>query len=139
MVSRFLIVFLLLTGAAFSQSFVEFVDGYYGYNFNKPVSGKNLYRNFDFNHNQFSLNYAELAIEQKPGPEGFRADIGFGDAATWVHTSERGEYRYDWSEGETNDEMEMASLNSSVPDTERRCLHGKGAECQDHAGGRAHR
>src|SRR5207245_5636152 len=88
MVSRFLVVFLLLAGAAFSQSFVGFVDGYYGYNFNKPVSGKNLYRNFDFNHNQFSLNYAELAIEQKPGPVGFRADIGFGDAATWVHTSE---------------------------------------------------
>jgi len=88
MVSRFLVVFLLLAGAAFSQSFVGFVDGYYGYNFNKPASGKNLYRNFDFNHNQFSLNYAELAIEQKPGPVGFRADIGFGDAATWVHTSE---------------------------------------------------
>src|SRR5213596_3302265 len=92
MVSRFLIVFLLLTGAAFSQSFVEFVDGYYGYNFNKPVSGKNLYRNFDFNHNQFSLNYAELAVEQKPDPKsspfGFRADVGFGDAATWVHATE---------------------------------------------------
>ncbi len=70
MVSRFLIVFLLLTGAAFSQSFVGFVDGYYGYNFNKPVSGKNLYRNFDFNHNQFSLNYAELAIEQKRNDKG---------------------------------------------------------------------
>lgn len=88
----FVIVFLLMAGTGFSQSFVGFVDGYYGYNFNKPGSGKNVYRNFDVNHNQFSLNYAELAIEQKPdaksSPFGFRADIGFGDAATMVHSSE---------------------------------------------------
>ncbi len=90
MVSRFLVVFLLLAGTAFPQTFVGTFDGYYGYNFNKPRSGKNLYRNFDFNHNQFSMNYAELAVEQKPGPVGFRADIGFGDAATWIHTAEPG-------------------------------------------------
>src|SRR5256885_8347689 len=56
-----------------------------------PASRKNLYRNFDFNHNQFSLNYAEIAVEQKPGVSnsaGFRADIGFGDAATWIHATE---------------------------------------------------
>jgi hypothetical protein len=69
---------------AHAQTFVGFIDGYYGYNFNKPGSMKNLYRNFDFNHNQFSLNYAELAIERKPGPLGFRVDVGFGDAATLV-------------------------------------------------------
>src|SRR5204863_7069425 len=47
--------------------------------------------NFDFKHNQFSLNYAEIAVGQKPGdtmPVGFRADVGFGDAATWVHAAE---------------------------------------------------
>ena len=90
---RFLAVFFLMAGTAFSQSFVGFIDGYYGYNFNKPGSGQNLYRNFDFNHNQFSLNYAELAVEQKPGTDsvlGFRADIGFGDAAKAVHAAEPG-------------------------------------------------
>lgn len=92
MVARFLVLFLLLAGTGFSQTtFVGSVDGYYGYygyNLNKPKSMKNLYRNFDFNHNQFSVNYAEIAVERKPGPLGFRADIGFGDAATLVHAGE---------------------------------------------------
>ncbi len=94
---RFLMVFLLMAGTASSQSFTGFIDGYYGYNFNKPASRKNLYRNFDFNHNQFSLNYAELAVERKPSPVGFRADIGFGDAAESVHAGEpagRDVYQY---------------------------------------------
>jgi Putative beta-barrel porin-2, OmpL-like. bbp2 len=100
MVARFAVVFLvflLLTGTGFSQTFDGFIDGYYGYNFNKPASRTNLYRNFDFNHNQFSLNYAELSVERKPGPVGFRVDIGFGDTATWVHASEPAEadvFRY---------------------------------------------
>jgi len=91
MTGRFLVVFLLLAGTGFSQTFVGTVDGYFGYNLNKPQSQRNLYRNFDFKHNQFSLNYAEIAVEQKPGdtmPVGFRADVGFGDAATWVHAAE---------------------------------------------------
>ena len=82
------VAFLLMAGTGFTQNFVGTLDGYYGYNFNKPGSGKNLYRNFDINHNQYSLNYAELSIEQKPGPVGYRADIGFGDAATLVHSGE---------------------------------------------------
>ena len=85
---RFLIIFLLMSGPVCAQSFSGFIDGYYGYNFNKPASRKNLYRNFDFNHNQFSLNYAELAVELKPAPFGFRADIGFGDTAKAVHAAE---------------------------------------------------
>ena len=89
MVNRFLAVFLLLTGTGFSQTTVSgFVDGYYGYNLNNPGSRKNLFRNFDINHNQFSLNYAEIAVERKPGPLGFRADVGFGDTATLVHAGE---------------------------------------------------
>jgi hypothetical protein len=89
--ARFLVVFLLMAGTGFSQTFVGSFDGYYGYNFNKPGSRKNLYRNFDFNHNQFSLNYAEISVEQKPSsstPVGFRADVGFGDTATWIHAGE---------------------------------------------------
>src|SRR2546425_12142383 len=98
--SGFLAVLLLMmAGTGFSQSFVGFVDGYYGYNFNKPGSGANVYRNFDINHNQFSLNYAELAVEQKPSkdsPLGFRADIGFGDAAKMVHAAEPGGSHYQY-------------------------------------------
>ena len=88
MVLRFLVVFLLMAGMGFSQSFTGFIDGYYGGNFNKPPSRTNGFRAFDLNHNEFSLNYAELAVEQKPSPVGFRADIGFGDAATSVHSAE---------------------------------------------------
>lgn len=84
---RLLIVFLLMTGTGFAQTLAGFIDGYYDYNFNKPASRKNLYRNFDFNHNQFSLNYAELAVEQKPSPAGFWVDIGFGDAARFISTA----------------------------------------------------
>src|SRR5881296_2763065 len=91
MIVRFLVVFLLLAGVGFCQTFVGTLDGYFGYNLNKAQSQRNLYRNFDFKHNQFSLNYAEIAVEQKPTaalPVGFRADVGFGDAATWVHATE---------------------------------------------------
>jgi hypothetical protein len=77
-----------MAGTGSSQSFTGLFDGYYAYNFNKPDSRKNLYHNFDFNHNQFSLNYAELAVELKPAPLGFRADIGFGDTARAVHANE---------------------------------------------------
>src|ERR1051326_2348724 len=66
---RFLLVFLLLAGTAFSQTtFTGTLDGYYSGNFNKPPSRTNALRAFDVNHNEFSLNYAELAIEQKAAP-----------------------------------------------------------------------
>jgi len=89
---RFLVVslmlaFLLFSGTAFSQTFTGMFDGYYAYNFNKPTNpGTNTYRAFDLNHQQFSLNYAELAVEQKAKPVGYRFDVGFGDAATAVNS-----------------------------------------------------
>lgn len=81
-------VFLLLTGTAFSQTFTGTLDGYYSGNFNDLTSRKNGYRAFDINNNQFSLNYAELAIEDKSSPVGYRFDIGFGDAAKAVNAFE---------------------------------------------------
>lgn len=88
MFTRFLVVFLLLAGTAFSQTFTGTIDGYYSGNFNKPASRTNGVRAFDLNHNEFSLNYAELAIEQKAMPIGFRIDIGAGDAAAVVNSFE---------------------------------------------------
>ena len=42
-----------------------FVDGYYGYNFNKPGTRKaGVERNFDVQHNSFSLSLAELVLEK---------------------------------------------------------------------------
>jgi Putative beta-barrel porin-2, OmpL-like. bbp2 len=70
--------------------FSGFVDTYYGYNFNRPPSRKNPLRNFDLNHNQFSLNLIELAMERKADPLGFRLDLNFGDTAKFVHAAEPG-------------------------------------------------
>lgn len=88
MFMRLLVVFLLMAGTAFSQTFTGTIDGYYGGNFNKPASRTNGFRAFDLNHNEFSFSYAELAIEQAPRPIGFRIDIGAGDTAAVVNSFE---------------------------------------------------
>ena len=71
-----------------------FVDGYYGWAFNE--SNPQL-RNFDVNHNNFSLNYVEFAIA-KPATEksraGFRVDFGAGDTADLVNRSSRAAPEY---------------------------------------------
>jgi len=72
-----------------------FVDGYYSYNFNKPASRRaGNERNFDVQHNSFSLNMAELALEKKPTANsrgGFRLDLDYGQAQTIVNASEPGD------------------------------------------------
>ena len=71
-----------------------FVDGYYLWAFNE--SDPQL-RNFDINHNSFSLNYAEIAFA-KPVSEtsrgGFRVDFGAGDTADLVNLFEPGGTNY---------------------------------------------
>jgi len=65
------------------------VDGYYGYNFNHPDNNFNTGRNFDFRHNSFNINYAEVVLEKKNDLKdrlGFRLDLGFGPTADWVHS-----------------------------------------------------
>src|SRR5437763_1863220 len=55
-----------------------FVDGSYGYNFNKPSTKINKLHSFDVNHNSFDLSLAEVAFEKKPAtgtPVGFRIDL----------------------------------------------------------------
>jgi hypothetical protein len=78
----------------FKQTEVSgFVDAYFGYNFNTPSSGQAQVRNFDVQHNSFSLNLAELALEKKPAPDsrgGFRVDVDYGATATMVHAAEPG-------------------------------------------------
>jgi predicted porin len=94
LVVSFLLAFLLLGGTAFSQTFTGLFDGYYAFSLNKPtaINGSMAntipFRAFDVNHQTFSLNYAELAVEQKPKPVGYRVDIGFGDAARIVNSTE---------------------------------------------------
>ena len=42
------------------------LDGYYGYNFNRPVGRVNLLRAYDVLSNSFSLNQATLMLERPP-------------------------------------------------------------------------
>jgi len=71
-----------------------FVDGYYGYNFNKPADGKaGPERIFDVRHNAFSFNLAEFSVEKKPVADsraGFRLDFDFGPTADLVKAAEPG-------------------------------------------------
>ena len=66
------------------------VDGYYLWATNESAP---QLRNFDVNHNNFSLNYVEIAFA-KPVSEtsrgGFRVDFGAGDTAELVNLYEPG-------------------------------------------------
>jgi hypothetical protein len=62
------------------------VDAYYGFNFNR-IEGDAPLRNFDTQHNQFSLNMAEMILERKPvagSRFGFRMDLDVGPTAEMV-------------------------------------------------------
>lgn len=57
-----------------------FIDAYYSKNFAKPATRVNKLRNFDVAENQFNLNLAELVVQKKAGPVGFRFDFDFGSS-----------------------------------------------------------
>ncbi len=66
-------------------TFSGFVDAYFSKNLNNPDAHMNKLRNFDIPENQFNLSLAELVIQKKAQPIGFRADIDFGTANDVVH------------------------------------------------------
>ena len=73
-------------------------DGYYGYNFNRPVGGVNLLRAYDVTSNSFSLNQAAVVIENAPKLErgkryGFRLDLQYGQATETVQGNAANESR----------------------------------------------
>jgi TolA-binding protein len=82
------------------------VDGYYGYNFNRPLGGINLLRAYDVLSNNFSLNQAAVIFEQAPNVDagrrfGERLDLQFGQATETVQGSAVNElrpqvYRHIW-------------------------------------------
>ena len=57
-----------------------FVDAYYSKNFADPASRTNKLRNFDIPENQINLSLAEVVLQKKAAPVGFRADIDYGTA-----------------------------------------------------------
>lgn len=61
------------------------LDGYYSYNFNAPIGRVNLLRAYDVSGNAFSLNQADVVLENAPDPGrgkrfGARLDLQYGQA-----------------------------------------------------------
>jgi hypothetical protein len=74
------------------------LDGYYGYNFNKPIGRINLLRAYDVMSNSFSLNQAAIVIERAPNLEagrrfGLRLDLQYGQATETVQGNAANELR----------------------------------------------
>ncbi len=75
-------------------------DGYYGWNFNNPIGRDNLLRAYDVSSNAFSLNQADLVLEDAPDVAngkrwGARLDLQFGQATATLQGSAMNEPRPD--------------------------------------------
>jgi TolA-binding protein len=74
------------------------VDGYYGYNFNRPVGRISLLRAYDVSSNSFSLNQAVVSVERAPDVDagrrfGMRLDLMYGQATETVQGNAANEPR----------------------------------------------
>ncbi|MBL8150476.1 MAG: porin [Blastocatellia bacterium] len=74
------------------------IDGYYGYNFNRPIGRANLLRVYDVVSNSFSLNQASIVVEKLPKVNegkrfGGRLDLMFGQATETLQGSASNELR----------------------------------------------
>ncbi len=68
------------------------LDGYYAYNFNKPIGGANQLRAYDLSSNSFSINQASVVVEHlpvaAPGQRfGGRIDLQYGQATETLQGS----------------------------------------------------
>ena len=75
-----------------------YLDGYYGYNFNRPSSGVNELRAYDGSHNSFTLNQGTLVLERAASLSekrylGGRLDLQFGQATNTLQGSAANEPR----------------------------------------------
>jgi hypothetical protein len=73
-------------------------DGYYLWNFNRPVGHVNLLRAYDVTANNFSINQADLIFEKAPKPDsdrrwGYRLDLMFGQATETLQGGAQNEPR----------------------------------------------
>jgi Putative beta-barrel porin-2, OmpL-like. bbp2 len=75
-------------------------DGYYGYNFNSPIGRANLLRAYDVSSNSFSINQANLVVDNAPDPAngkrfGARLDLQWGQATQTLQGNSTNEPRPD--------------------------------------------
>lgn len=73
-------------------------DGYYAYNFNHPGTTGNQLRAYDVSSNSFSINQADIVIEQAPDLNagrrfGARLDLQYGQATETLQGSSANELR----------------------------------------------
>jgi hypothetical protein len=87
------------------------IDVYYGANFSSPASRMNKLRNFDIPANQVNLSLAEISLQKKAEPIGFRLVAGFGTASDVVH----GIAPYGTSEYSALTNIQQAYLTAVVP------------------------
>ena len=90
--------------------FSGFLDGYYGYNANRPGNAANgqvndLY-NFNDKTDQFNLSAAKLTINHDPDPIGIHADLIFGRTNALIHST---------SEKDTDNYLEQAFISFKPP------------------------
>jgi hypothetical protein len=74
------------------------VDGYYGYNFNRPYTGTNALRGYDVSGNSFAINQAGLVVERATDVAagrrfGARIDLMVGQATETLQGSPVNELR----------------------------------------------
>lgn len=74
------------------------LDGYYGYNVNRPYTGMNALRAYDVSGNSFAVNQAGLIVERAPDVamgrrSGGRLDLMFGQATETLQGSRANERR----------------------------------------------
>jgi hypothetical protein len=85
----------------FENTTINFAfDGYYGFNFNSPIGRTNLLRAYDVSSNSFSLNQADVVIENAADASqgrhfGARVDLQFGQATQTLQGSAVNEPRPD--------------------------------------------
>jgi hypothetical protein len=61
-----------------------FVDTYFSWNFNRPVSHQNELTSFDLTENQIRLAAAEFDVYRNPSPIGFRIEIAGGETPNFI-------------------------------------------------------
>jgi hypothetical protein len=76
------------------------LDGYYGYNFNRPIGRVNLLRAYDVSSNSFNINQADLVLENAADPShgknfGVRIDLQYGQATETLQGNASNELRPD--------------------------------------------
>ncbi len=113
---RFIFISVVLLNVSAAQqtsplAVSGFVDAYYSRNFNQPSNRTDKLRNFDIVDNQFNLSLAEIVLQKKAEPVGFRLDADFGTANDVV----QGIAPYGTTPYNTLTSIQQAYLTAIVP------------------------